>query len=109
MLNRAEQAVAAGEMESTCVYAWAALEAAMRRTAADLGLNGKPTPTELLSTLYSNGPFSKDEFTNLRASYEVRTQIVHGFVPTMVDPAVVHAVIAAAKKLLAGQQQPVAG
>ena len=54
------------------------------------------------------GDFLTDE---LGTGYDVALlmSVVHGFVPTKIDPALVHSVIAAAKKLLADQHQPVAG
>src|SRR2546422_712336 len=84
---------AAGHLESGCVYAWAGLEAAMRRLANEAELYGRSTPTELLATLYSNGFLSREEFDRLRNSLRVRTQVVHGLVTPKIDLMMVQYVI----------------
>lgn len=102
LLDRAAKSTEAGVLDIACVYAWAALEAAMRQVRSDTELYGKATPNELLTTLYSNGFLSRGEFDRLREAFKVRTQLVHGFIPQAIDPALATDVIAVARKLVNG-------
>jgi REase_AHJR-like len=105
LLTKAEVVLNAGDLESACVYAWAGLEAVMRRVRSGAERNGTAAPSELLATLYSHGFLSREEFSNLRESFQVRTQLVHGLVPTRIDPAMVRDAITVARKLLGTGEQ----
>jgi uncharacterized protein YutE (UPF0331/DUF86 family) len=100
MLDRAERMLNTGDVESACVYAWGALEAAMRRVRDEAQLHGRNTPREIMGALYSNGFLAKQEFDLLRSSFQVRTQVVHGLVHAKIDPAMVHSVIEIARRLI---------
>jgi hypothetical protein len=100
LLQRARTAQSVGLRDMAIVYAWAALEAAMRRVRDDAELYGKTTPNELLRTLYSNGFISRPEFERARDAWAIRTQAVHGFVTPDVDPVLIEDVIALAKKIM---------
>lgn len=102
LLDRAAKSGEAGLWDVACVYAWAALEAAMRQVRSDAELYGRTAPNELLTTLYSNGFLSRGEFDRLREAFRVRTQLVHGFIPQAIEPALVTDVIAVARKLVNG-------
>jgi hypothetical protein len=104
LLDRAEKSVEAGLLDMACVYAWAALEAAMRQISSAAGLYGRAAPNELLAALYSNGFLSREEFDRLREAFRIRTQLVHGFVPQAIDPALIADVIVSARKLVNGRE-----
>jgi uncharacterized protein YutE (UPF0331/DUF86 family) len=100
LLERAERMAHTGDMDAACVYAWASLEAVMRRTAQDLDLGGQSLPIELLTKLYSNGIFSIDEYSELRKVFTLRTRVVHGFPSTSIDPSIIQFTVNTAKKLM---------
>jgi uncharacterized protein YutE (UPF0331/DUF86 family) len=102
-LARAERIADSGEFESAFVVGWACLEAAMRWLASEAKLYGRPLPIELLEALYSNGLVTSEEFDTLRSAYDLRTQLVHGFLPTGVDRQTIENLIAIARKTLAGE------
>src|SRR5262245_32185323 len=77
MLDRAEMSVTAGLVEGACVYAWAGLEACMRRARSATGLNGDLAANELITALYVHGIFSREAFDRLREAFRVRTEVVH--------------------------------
>ena len=104
MLDRARQARGAGLNEMALTYAWAALEAAMRRHRDDAELYGRTTPAELLRILYGKGFLSKQEFDRARQAWAIRTQSVHGFVPPEIDPSLVDDMLALAKKVMGSEE-----
>ncbi|HEV3440636.1 MAG TPA: hypothetical protein VG122_24990 [Gemmata sp.] len=112
MLNHARMAKGTGLKEMALTYAWAALEAAMRRLRDEAELYGRTTPTELLRTLYGNGFLSRSEFDRARMAWSIRTQAVHGFVPPEIDPALIDDMLALAEKVKGREQMqasPAAG
>jgi hypothetical protein len=108
LLERARTAQSVGLRDMAIVYAWAALEAAMRRLQDDAELYGKMTANELLRTLYSNGFISRPEFERARDAWAIRTQAVHGFVTPEVDPVLIEDVIALAKKVMGSEEMQAA-
>jgi hypothetical protein len=112
LLDRARKASSIGLREMAIVYAWAALEAAMRRLRNEVGLTGKTTPTVLLSSLYSNGYLTRNDFDRARTAATIRNQTVHGFVAPDVDPALIDDIITLAQKVARTKETltaPVAG
>lgn len=103
ILQTADDLADKGYAPFACVVAWGGLEAAMRRLRDDAELHGRTTPAELMRALYSNGVLSREQFERLRESYKVRSQVVHGLVPTEVNPALVRSVTATARDLVAGE------
>lgn len=99
ILEAAEDLVDRGYTPYAYVIAWGGLEAAMRRIRDGAELYGKATPTELIRTLYGNGFLNKEQFDRLKESYKIRSQVVHGLVPSQVDPALVRFVTATARSL----------
>ena len=99
ILTDAEELADNGLSPYACVVAWGGLEAAMRRVRDEAELYGKATPIELMRTLYGNGFLSRDQFDKLRDSYKIRSQVVHGLIPTGVSPEVVRYVTAVARFL----------
>ncbi len=102
ILKTADELADKGYSPYACVVAWGGLEAAMRRLRDEAELYGKTTPTELMRTLYGNGFLSREQFELLRDSYRIRSQVVHGLVPSGVDPELVRSVTATARYLLGG-------
>jgi REase_AHJR-like len=112
MLDKAREIAAVGYHDIALTYAWAGLEAAMRRVRDDVELYGGKTPAELLRTLYSNGFMSREEFDRAREALRIRTEIVHGFAAAQVSDALVNDIIALARKIMGAEQpaaSPVAG
>jgi hypothetical protein len=104
VLVSVERMIEAGDHRSACVFAWAALEAAMRRVASELELYlPRTTPGELLRSLYGNGILSREDFEELNQLFRLRTGIVHGLIPPAIDPALIRASVRATRYLLAGQ------
>jgi hypothetical protein len=99
ILKAAEDLVDRGYTSYAYVVAWGGLEAAMRRIRDGAELYGKPAPTELMRMLYGNGFLNKEQFDRLKESYKIRSQVVHGLVPSQVDPALVRFVTATARSL----------
>lgn len=99
ILKAAEDLVDRGYTPYAHVVAWGGLEAAMRRIRDVAELYGKPTPIELMGSLYGNGFLNREQFDRLKESYKIRSQVVHGLVPTQVDPALVRFVTATARSL----------
>jgi uncharacterized protein YutE (UPF0331/DUF86 family) len=112
MLDRTRTAKRTGLQEMALTSAWAALEAGMRRVRGEAELYGRTTPAELLRTLYANGFLSRREFERAREASTIRNQVVHGFVPSEIDPTLVDEILALAEKLNGAEQMlssPVAG
>ena len=100
-LQHVEALLQAGDSRAALVFAWAALEAAMRQTASSVGLyTPRTSPAELIQTLYGNGLLTWEEFEVLRDSYRVRTEIVHGLVSPPITPDHVRAVVGVVRRLL---------
>ena len=100
--------MSAGLRDMAIVFAWAALEAAMRRLRDDAELYGKTSSNELLRTLYSNGFISRSEFERAKEAWTIRTQAVHGFVTPEVNPSLIEDVIALAKKVMGSEEMQAA-
>ncbi len=109
MIDRARRAARSGLTDMALVSAWGALEAAMRRLRDDGELSGRPTPMQLLSTLYGNGLLTRDDFDFARQTWTARTQAAHGFIPPAVEPAAVENLLALATKLMGRPQFEAAG
>lgn len=104
MLAKSERIARDGHAQSAYLAAWAALEAAMRHATDDADWYGPIAPKELMNALYANGILSRDEFDTLKQAYAVRTQIVHGLIPTRVDGFALDQVIGIARKLLTAEE-----
>jgi hypothetical protein len=107
MLDYAATAAGARDLQSSFVVAWAALEAAMRRTARD---NGIPltsySPQFLVRTLYSNGLLSRQELDRLSGAITIRNAAAHGMESSKLDVGICYYVISVAHQLLSGAGQP---
>jgi len=103
MLAEAERLMQSGALSTACMVAWAGLEAAMRRV---LHQDHGATPNALLRSIYASGDISKADFSLLDEAYKLRTQIVHGFMPTKLDERLVAEIIRAARHLLSEERKP---
>jgi hypothetical protein len=104
LLKSADELAEKGYAPYACVVAWAGLEAAMRRVRDEGELYGKTSAIELMRTMYSNGILSREQFDRLRNSYKIRTQVVHGLVPSRIEPDLVPFLTATARYLAYGTQ-----
>jgi hypothetical protein len=106
VLVSVERMIEGGDHRAACVFAWATLEAVMRRVAREVELYlPRTTPGELLQTLYGNGLLSREDFDELNRLYRLRTGIVHGLIPPAIDPALIRAAVRATRSLLTGQPE----
>ncbi len=108
-LAHAEQVSVAGELQLSCVLSWAALEAAMRRTARAAGIGVKDaSPSYLLRALYAEGFLYKQEFDRLDDVMKIRNAIVHGMMLPAISPTIPQDVASVARRLLSANGiQPV--
>jgi len=100
ILKTADAMADNGASAYASVVAWSGLEAAIRRVSERGKGSARMSPKELLRALYSDGILGREQFQRLREADEIRTQVVHGLVPTPVDPALVRHVTAAARYLV---------
>jgi hypothetical protein len=103
MLAEAERLAQLEALRAAFVLAWAGLEAAMRRLAQQAGANGKigTQAVLLVRELYSSGHLSPEDFRRLEQTRTLRTEIVHGLAPHVIDPAIVHHIIGLSRRLRA--------
>lgn len=62
------------------------------------------SPREMLTELYSDGAFSREEFQRLEKMFRLRNEIVHGFAPPAIDPVAIQFLIENAAQLMAETQ-----
>jgi len=106
-LGQVESLLQAGNFRAALVFAWAAVEAAMRQVASSVELYlPRTTPAELIRTLYGNGVLTRVEFELLRDSFRVRTEIVHGLISPEVNPDLVRGIVEVIRRLLTGKPEP---
>jgi len=114
MLDCAATAAGARDLQSSFVVAWAALEAAMRRTARDSGISlTSYSPRFLVRALYSNGLLGRQELDRLSDAVTIRNAATHGMEVSKLDFGVCYYVISVAHQLLSraghpGSKEPVA-
>jgi hypothetical protein len=107
MLDYAATAAGARDVQSSFVVAWAALEAAMRRTARDRGIQlTSYSPQFLVRTLYSHGLLGRQELDRLSGATAIRNAAAHGMDVPKLDVGVCYYVISVAHQLLSGAGQP---
>jgi hypothetical protein len=107
MLDYAATAAGARDLQSSFVIAWAALEAAMRRTARENGISlTSYSPQFLVRTLYSNGLLGRQELDRLSGAITIRNAAAHGMELPKLDVGVCYYVISVAHQLLSGAEHP---
>ncbi len=103
MLDYAATAAGARDLQSSFVVAWAALEAAMRRTARDNGIAlTSYSPQYLVRTLYSNGLLGRQELDRLSGAITIRNAAAHGMAISKLDVGICYYVVSVAHQLLSG-------
>ncbi|MDB5306811.1 MAG: hypothetical protein JWO38_1013 [Gemmataceae bacterium] len=108
ILVEAEHVMRISSTRAGLVLAWAGLEAAMRRYAHRVGINGEvgTQPLTMIRELYAKGHFSREDYARLEVSRRLRAAVAHGLPPSSIDPGEVHTVIDMARRLLAESEKP---
>lgn len=108
MLVEAEQALFAGASRAALMVAWAALEATLRRIAAQEGRQGKVgvAPHILLRELFATGGLSAEESGWLEMMRQARTAAAHGLALPEVHADLVGQLIEMTRRLLPKLSQP---
>jgi hypothetical protein len=106
MLAEARQCSNVGVLNAAFVLAWAALEAALRRTALNAGLKGKigTQPSALIRELYASDRLSRNEYEMVERALQQRNAVVHGLKESIVEPEVVRNVVRLSERLLSELQ-----
>ncbi len=101
-LREAQSALSTGLASAAVLLAWAALEAALRRTALDAGYKGKVRvqPTVLIRELFALGRLTRDEVEMLESARQLRTAIAHGLLSQLFDDEVVVRIVRLTDRLL---------
>lgn len=102
MLAEADLAVTHGARRAALLIAWAALEAALRRTALDAGQEGKigVQPSILIRELFGAGKLTLAEHGAIEGLRQMRTALAHGLAPIEFDANSVVEISALTKRLL---------
>jgi len=102
MLEEAERVMDTGALRSALLIAWAGLEAALRRVATAVGLQGRVgvQPSILIRELLSAGRISSEERDILEELRQMRTATAHGLAPIEINAAGVFLVVQIGKRLL---------
>ncbi len=104
-LSNAEQALEGGLPEAAFLLAWSALEAAIRNLITQQGIlsDGITTSGFLLDQSLSLGVLSREEYNSLTQTQKYRNAIGHGFEITEFNEELVADLIAAGRRLTAGE------
>ncbi len=105
-LDEVDRMHQAGYVAPSLGAAWAALEAAMRRRLRAEGQNAGwgALPRTMLNELYSAGVFSNTTFRNLEGLFQLRSEVVHGFAASVIEPSAVRFLVDTARRLLTESQ-----
>lgn len=101
-IEEALNALRHGLESAAVLLAWAALEAALRRSALHAGYKGKVRvqPTILIRELYALGRLNPEQVQLLESARQQRTRIAHGLPSLPVDRDVVLQIVRLAEHLL---------
>ena len=101
-LDDAEKMLLAGFAAQSLITAWAALESAMRRRLRAQGEDAGwgTSPRTMLNELFSAGDLANSVFRDLEELFRLRSAIVHGFAPPVVEKSAVELLVQTAKRLL---------
>jgi uncharacterized protein YutE (UPF0331/DUF86 family) len=101
--------VTAGDIGTSCVIAWAALESTLRHTARGVGIDVKSAaPGYLLRALCAKGILEQSEFDRLNEALRIRNSLVHGMSLREIDASVTRFVADVARRLLSQNGQKIA-
>ena len=102
-LGDVERMFDAGFAAQSVVAAWAALESAMRRRLraegeeADWGTSART----MLNELFSAGVLDDSDFRDLEALFQLRSTVVHGFEPPVIENTSLQFLVETARRFLA--------
>lgn len=101
-LDDAERMFEAGFAPPAVVAAWAALESAMRRRLRAEGEEADwgTSPQTLLNELYSSGVLLHGDFRELQGFFQLRSLVVHGFSPPLIENNTLHFLAETARRFL---------
>jgi hypothetical protein len=101
-LDDAERMFHAGFVGQSLIAAWAALESAMRRRLRAQGEEAGwgTSPRTMLNELFSAGDLTNSVFRELEDLFQLRSAIVHGFAPPIVEKNAVELLVQTTKQLL---------
>jgi hypothetical protein len=107
LLEEARRSLDLGQPRGAFLVAWSAIETAMRTAARreDLDIE-QGEPRFVLTTLYSNGPMSYEDYERLRLCLNKRNRLVHGLPVDHLEPAEIEFMIEAARHLLCEAPEP---
>jgi uncharacterized protein YutE (UPF0331/DUF86 family) len=105
-LAYAERMTTAGDIRTSCVISWAALESALRHAARGAGVEVKSAaPGYLLRALCAKGILEQSEFDRLNEALRIRNSLVHGMSLPELDPGVARYVAGVTRRLLSENGQ----
>lgn len=93
-----------GMLDYACVVAWSGVEAVMRRLRDEAEFSTNFKPYEVMRSLYSHGILSRQQFDRLKEGFKIRNQVVHGLIPSMIDPHLVHDLTLIAQSILSDRK-----
>jgi uncharacterized protein YutE (UPF0331/DUF86 family) len=101
-LDDVERMLQQGFVAQSLIAAWAALESAMRRRLRAEGEKAGwgTSPRTMLNELFSAGVLANSVFRDLEGLFQLRSAIVHGFAPPVVDESAVQLLVDTAQRLL---------
>lgn len=101
-LDDAERMFEAGFAPQAVVAAWAALESSMRRRLRAEGEEADwgTSPQTMLNELYSSGVMLHGDFRELEGLFQLRSLVVHGFSPPVIENATLHFLIETSRRFL---------
>jgi hypothetical protein len=107
LLVEARRSLDLGQPRGAFLVAWSAIETAMRTAARreDLDIE-QGEPRFVLSTLYSNGPMSYEDYERLRLCLNKRDRLVHGLPVDHLEPGEIEFMIESARHLLCEAPEP---
>jgi hypothetical protein len=107
LLAEAQRTLELDQYRAAFLVAWSAVETAMRTAARreDLDIE-QGEPRFVLSTLYSNGPMSYEDYERLRLCLNKRDRLVHGLPVDHLEPGEIEFMIESARHLLCEAPEP---
>ncbi len=101
-LDDVERMLQGGFVAQSLIAAWAALESAMRRKLRAQGdeAGWGTSPRTMLIELLSAGVLTNSAFRDLEGLFHLRSAIVHGFAPPVVETSAVQLLVDTTRRLL---------
>jgi hypothetical protein len=107
LLAEARRALDLDQNRAAFLVAWSAVETAMRTAARreDLDIE-RGVPRFVLTTLYSDGVVSDEDYERLRVCLNKRNRLVHGLPVDQLEPGEIEFLIECARHLLCEAPEP---